>query len=63
MTCNGKECKFDHKMLDQIFEKHEQEKKAGAVLVEYNHKATINRLEKIALEKIECEKHDRRSRD
>lgn len=50
-------------MLDPIFEKHEQEKQAGAVLVEYNHKATINRLEKVALEKIECEKNDKRERD
>lgn len=62
MTCNSKECKFDHKMLDPIFEQHEHKKETGAILVRYDNKV-INKLEGIALEKIECEKHDRRNRD
>ena len=62
MTCKNNECKFDHKMLDPIFEKHEQKKVAGAILVRYDNK-TINKLEDIALEKIECEKIDKRKRD
>ncbi len=62
MTCKNNECKFDHKMLDPIFEKHEQKKKAGATLVRYDNEC-ITKLEYIALEKIECEKHDRRNRD
>ena len=58
MTCNSKECRFDHKMLDPIFEKHEQKKAAGVVLVKYDNEC-ITKLETIALEKIECEKNDR----
>jgi len=59
MTCNSKECKFDHKMLDPIFERHEQEKQKGSVLVKYDNQICISKLEDIALEKIECEKNDR----
>ena len=58
MICNSKKCKLEHKMLDPIFEKHEQKKSAGAVLVKYDNEC-ITKLENIALEKIKCDKNDR----
>ncbi len=47
-------------MLDPIFEAHEQKKRNGAVLVQYKVDQYLDKLEKTAIEKIECEKDDKR---
>ncbi len=61
--CTNGECKFDHQMLDPIFEAHEQKKKMGAVLVQYKDHKCIDKLERTAIEKIECGMDDKRRRD
>ncbi len=57
--CNNGYCKFDHEMLDPIFEVHEQKQK----IYGYKDNECIAKLEKTAIEKIECGMNDKRRRD
>lgn len=57
--CNNGYCKFDHEMLDPIFEVHEQKQK----IYGYKDNECIDKLERTAILKIECGMDDKRRRD